>query len=251
MDSKMKLQITESVTMTSKLLKIIRTHACLVLFVFFAIFFTYFANIDIWVSQLFYADLGVFPANDLWWAQIIYTGTPWVGRAGFLLTMLILLCAVFAPGKVSRRQWRRAAAVFIIIVLGIGILVNTVLKDGMGRPRPRDVLAFNGTTAYVPIFVPSQFCRSNCSFVSGHAAMGFALMSVGMFGIPRRRKFWMKAGLVAGFGIGLVRIAQGGHFLSDIVFAFMAIWMCHLVVRFTWLHFRLWQFRGRTRLLPQ
>jgi len=37
-------------------------------------------------------------------------------------------------------------------------------------------------------------------------------------------------GLVAGSVIGFGRILQGGHFLSDIVFAFYAVWLsCELV----------------------
>jgi len=134
----------------------------------------------------------------------------------------------------------------LVVVLGIGLLVHTVLKDGMGRPRPRDVQAFAGPTAFVPVFVPSQFCQTNCSFVSGHSAVGFALMSLGMFGIRRRRQFWLCTGLVAGGLIGLVRIAQGGHFLSDIVFSLIAIWSTHLMIRAVWLRLRGWQILRRS-----
>jgi lipid A 4'-phosphatase len=149
------------------------------------------------------------------------------------------------PYRVSRRNWRRSSAVVAVVVLGIGFLVHTVLKDGMGRPRPRDVQAFAGPTAFVPVFVPSQFCQTNCSFVSGHSAVGFALMSLGMFGIRRKRQFWLFTGLVVGGVIGLTRVAQGGHFLSDIVFSLIAIWSSHLLIRAVWLRFRGWQFHRR------
>ena len=152
------------------------------------------------------------------------------------------------PSKVSRRNWRRASAFVVVVVLGIGLLVHAVLKDGMGRPRPRDVQAFAGSTAFVPVFVPSQFCQSNCSFVSGHAAVGFSLMSLGMFGVRRRRKFWLHTGLIAGGLIGLTRIAQGGHFLSDVVFSLIAVWASHLLIRAVWLRFRRWQLQRK--LLP-
>jgi len=150
------------------------------------------------------------------------------------------------PSRVSRRNWRRACSVVAVVVLGIGLLVHTVLKDGMGRPRPRDVQAFAGPTAFVPVFVPSQFCQTNCSFVSGHSAVGFGLMSLGMFGIRRKRQFWLVTGLVVGGLIGLTRIAQGGHFLSDIVFSLIAIWFSHLFIRTVWLRFRAWQLRRRS-----
>jgi lipid A 4'-phosphatase len=36
---------------------------------------------------------------------------------------------------------------------------------------------------------------------------------------PRRRWRWLGLGLGLGAAIGLVRILQGGHFLSDVVFS--------------------------------
>jgi hypothetical protein len=45
--------------------------------------------------------------------------------------------------------------------------------------------------------------------------------------------------------IGAVRIAQGGHFLSDVVFSFLAIWFVHLLIRSFWLRFRVWQLFSR------
>jgi lipid A 4'-phosphatase len=93
----------------------------------------------------------------------------------------------------------------------------------------------------VPVFVPSQFCQTNCSFVSGHAAVGFALMSIGMLSIRKRRRFWLAIGLIAGGAVGLARIAQGGHFFSDVVFSLIAVWGSHLLIRSIWIRFRAWQ----------
>jgi lipid A 4'-phosphatase len=239
----MKFHLKDHSFNVSKWWNLFLDHGCFFLVVFSALFFTYFANFDIWVSQLFFSESGFFTANETWWAQVIYVGTPWVGRAGLLFAIFVLIRAVLTPAKVSRRHWRRAASICAISILGIGVIVNIVLKDGVGRPRPRETLSFNGQATYVPVLVLSQSCGSNCSFVSGHAATGFALMSLGIFSIRRRRVFWLVTGALMGLSIGLVRVAQGGHFLSDIVFAFLTIWICHLVMRFTWLNFRLWQFR--------
>jgi lipid A 4'-phosphatase len=216
---------------------------CISLLVMSSLLFTFFPQFDLWFSKLFYAQNGIFPANDLLLVKGIYFLTPWLGRLAFIFAIGILLLAIFWPAKVSRRHWRRAAAAVAVVVLGIGLLVHTVLKDGMGRPRPRDVQVFHGSTAYVPVLVPSQYCPTNCSFVSGHAAVGFALMSVGMWGARRRRQFWLTTGIFAGCLIGLARIAQGGHFLSDVVFSLVAIWSCHLLIREIWLRFRVWQFQ--------
>ena len=214
---------------------------CLLLFAMAATLFILFPQTDLEFTNLFYAGHGLFPANDWWMVQFVYQGTPWFGRLFFLIAVGFLLLAIIKPTIISRRHWRRAAAVMAVVVLGIGMVVHVFLKEGMGRPRPRDVQTFQGSTAYVPAFLPSQFCQKNCSFVSGHAAVGFALMSVGFFGVRRRRQFWFLTGLFAGSIIGLVRIMQGGHFLSDVVFSLVSIWAVHLFVRFTWIRFRAWQ----------
>jgi lipid A 4'-phosphatase len=224
---------------------------CFALFLLASLVFIAYPQLDLWVSHLFYAGHGSFPVNDQWLVKAIYHGTPWAGRALFACSIFLLLLAVLMPSKVSRRNWRRASAIVAVIVLGIGLLVHTVLKDGMGRPRPRDVQTFAGPAAFVPVFVPSQFCQTNCSFVSGHAAVGFALMSIGMFGIRRKRQFWLFTGMLAGGLIGLARIAQGGHFLSDIVFSLIAIWSSHLLIRVVWLRFRGWQIHRRAMPISQ
>jgi lipid A 4'-phosphatase len=222
---------------------------CIVLSLFAALVFSVYPQVDVWVSHVFYANDGIFPANEMWLVKVFYLGTPWAGRVLFVGSIFLLTVAVLMPSRVSRRNWRRASAFVAVVVLGIGLLVHTVLKDGMGRPRPRDVQAFAGPAAFVPVFVPSQFCQTNCSFVSGHAAVGFALMSLGMFGIRRKRQFWLVTGLFVGGLIGLTRVAQGGHFLSDIVFSLIAIWFSHLLIRTVWLRFRAWQFHKRSSLI--
>lgn len=213
-------------------------HGFLLAFLFFSGLFILAPQLDIWTSSYFYKQDFGFVANEIWIVKVIYDGTPWLGRAMLLFAIAVSVTALFFPSKISRRHWRRASAMIAVVVFGLGLLVHSVLKDGMGRPRPRDIDIFAGTTAYVPVFTRSHFCASNCSFVSGHAAVGFSLMSLGMFSVRRRRQYWLMSGLIAGGLIGAVRIAQGGHFLSDVVFSFLAIWSSHLLVRALWLRFR-------------
>ena len=214
-----------------------------VLLLLASVVFSVWPHIDIAVSQWFYAGQGVFPANDLVLVKLIYRGTPWVGTALLLLCFGIVLLTLLKPTLVIRRTGRSAAAFVAVVILGTGFLVHAVLKENMGRPRPRDVIEFSGPSAYVPVFVPSQFCKTNCSFVSGHAAIGFSVMAFGMFGSRRRRHFWFGVSLLAGGLVGLVRIAQGGHFLSDVVFTLLAIWLSDLLIRACWLRWRALQLR--------
>lgn len=215
--------------------------SCLFVLMLSVCLFLMWPHLDLWVTTYFYSGDGSFPANDYWFVNFVYVAVPWLGRLFFLLAVAVILVAIFSPSKINRKQWRRASAFITIVVLGVGLLVHSFLKDGMGRPRPRDVQIFAGPTHFVPAFTPSHFCATNCSFVSGHAAVGFSLMSLGMFGTRRRQRFWFLVGVAAGTLIGAVRIAQGGHFLSDVIFSFLAIWFTHLLIRFIWLRFRTWQ----------
>ena len=205
--------------------------------------FVYWPGLDLWVSNFFYAGSGYFPANDVLLVKGIYHLTPWFGRLIFAIALVVVLTSIFFQAKVSRRQWRRSSALVAVVIIGVGFFVHSVLKDGMGRPRPRDIQAYAGVTHYMPVLQPSSFCQTNCSFVSGHAAVGFSLMAFGMFGIRKRRQFWMLTALATGTLIGFARIAQGGHFLSDIVFSYLAIWISFLATRTVWLRFRVWQLR--------
>ncbi|HVO96350.1 MAG TPA: phosphatase PAP2 family protein, partial [Terriglobales bacterium] len=115
---------------------------------------------------------------------------------------------------------RRIIFLLLALALGPGLLVNVVLKSHWGRARPIEVSAFGGLRDFSPAYVIAKQCRHNCSFVSGDAAMGYYLM-VFLF-IARKRAGAVALGLVGvltGSVIGLVRIAQGAHFLSDVIFA--------------------------------
>jgi lipid A 4'-phosphatase len=54
----------------------------------------------------------------------------------------------------------------------------------------------------------------------------------------------MLLGVLAGSAIGWMRIAQGGHFLSDVVFAGWVIWLLYQTIRHSWLHSRLRRIRS-------
>jgi lipid A 4'-phosphatase len=82
---------------------------------------------------------------------------------------------------------------------------------------------FGGDRPFTPPAVLADACERNCSFVSGHAATAFSLIAVAWVA---RNRWWLLGGAALGALVGLGRMAQGGHFLSDIVFAF---WVTYLV----------------------
>jgi lipid A 4'-phosphatase len=113
----------------------------------------------------------------------------------------------------------------LVLITGPGLIANTVLKDNWARPRPLHVVEFGGPDRFTPVLERSGACERNCSFVSGEASATFALGFAFALLARRRRAEIMAAGIAAGSLAGLVRMGEGGHFLSDVVFAgvFMAL----------------------------
>lgn len=185
-------------------------------------------ELDLIVAAWFAVD-GQFPARQWPWLQLLYELIPWLGRGFALMAVLLWL----RPRWPTPHQRRRLLALGLATWLGVGVVVNGALKEGWGRARPAPVLA--GEAVFTPALRPAAQCRTNCSFVSGHAATGFVLAAVGVLGAPRARRRWLWIGMMAGGAIGLMRMAQGAHFLSDVLYCGLVIWACNLVLRALWL----------------
>jgi lipid A 4'-phosphatase len=107
----------------------------------------------------------------------------------------------------------------ICLITGPLVVANIGLKDHWGRARPRDVIEFSGTKAFTPPFPPANQCESNCSFVSGEASSTFIVLFAAAFLFAPYSRRFVAAGIILGALTGLIRMAQGGHFLSDVIFA--------------------------------
>ncbi len=212
------------------------------LFLVVALFATH-PTLDLDVSaRHFSAESGFLLARDPV-VLALYKWTPILGRSLFVL---MLLHALFASGLARvlassgrpaladrcRGPWRHLSVVFVCAaLLGPGVLIEGVLKNTVGRPRPVQIVQFGGEATYVAPFAMGHNPEGQRSFVSSHAATGFALMALGLTSRPTVRRRWLIVGLLTGGIIGAGRILQGGHFLSDVVFAFFAVWLsCQLVV---------------------
>lgn len=185
-----------------------------------AALFLLFPGIDLWAAGFFYrADSGFFLGN-VWPVHAVYVGVPYLTD-----TIVIGVSALYL---LSLRRGRAAAGVdgrvalylLLALALGPGLTVNAVLKDHWGRARPSQVEAFGGSREFTPAPLPADQCPRNCSFPAGHPAMGFYLVSLALLVRERRRRrVAVGAALAAGAAIGAARMAQGGHFLSDVVFS--------------------------------
>ena len=125
--------------------------------------------------------------------------------------------------------WRDPGLFFaLLLIIGPGILVNSVLKPYWSRPRPHATKTFKSCDDpddpprdFVPVW-RRGLSVDDSSFPSGHAATGFYLMAPAF--VFYRRRPWLAAGflllgLACGTIIGLARVVAGGHFPSDVLWA--------------------------------
>ncbi len=146
----------------------------------------------------------------------------WAPVPAFVLagvSLVLLLAGI----RVARwRKFRRDALFLILLLaLGPGLLVNVVLKDHVGRARPREVVQYGGSHAFTEIWQPGDTGR-NSSFPSGHASVAFFLLAPWFVLRGRNRTLalaFLVGGILFGMAVGWARILQGGHFLSDVLWA--------------------------------
>jgi lipid A 4'-phosphatase len=208
-------------------------HGDLLVFAAAAVVFMAFGGVDLKASGLFFRPGEGFFLEAAPAVRFVHEAIPYVAPAlTALLGVFLLLGCIPRLGLFGKF---RKEAVYLLLVLGLGpgLVVNQVFKEHWGRARPAAVREFGGDKTFTPAFAVSDQCRRNCSFVSGHAAQGFYFCALGF--LARRRRLWFAAGLGMGGAVGLARMAQGKHFLSDIVFAFFFVYFSAKL-----LHFLLW-----------
>jgi len=179
-------------------------------------------DLDRGLTARFYRpEDGFFLGQDWPWSWVYKYGT-W---PGLLLTLGSLFAWCLCLVRESSRHLRRSVLVVLLTaILGPGLLVNGVLKDHWGRPRPRQTMEFGGQMAYQAVNQPGIPGRGK-SFPCGHATMGYLFMSLLVFW--RKAKWLALGGACFGFlwgsFIGLARVIQGAHFLSDSLWSMGAV----------------------------
>jgi lipid A 4'-phosphatase len=192
----------------------------------FALAIFFFApQVDLATSWLFYDPERGFVLASWLPVVLLFHSIPWIAWG----TLILAAVGVSWMLLFGRALWRldRKALIFLVLstATGPGLVANTLLKDHWGRARPVQIEAFGGAHRFTPAPLPAAECDRNCAFVSGHAALGFSLVAFAFLLPPGRSR---RRGIAAaiGFGalVGLGRIAQGAHFLSDVVYAGLLVY---------------------------
>ena len=166
----------------------------------------------------------------------------WVGTILVAPAVCSLVIKLLLPRR--RMLVSGRATVFLIATMALapGLLVNVLLKDHWGRPRPIDVTQFGGNQNFVAWWDPRGDCPSNCSFVSGDVAGAVWTIAPAALAPPHWRSLAYAAALALGAGMGTVRVMAGAHFPSDVIFAgiftFLIIWITYAII-YRWRRTRL------------
>jgi lipid A 4'-phosphatase len=217
-----------------------RTHLIVVLLfaVVAGFLFALYPTIDLSIARLVYEATNV--SNDQvprllhlmdsilrkvgLWIEIVLIAPPIIA---LLVKLTMPRSTMFIPGR---------AILFLVtsLIVGPGLVVNVGLKNHWERPRPGHLLQFGGNEHFVPWWQPIGDCRKNCSFVSGEASSAFWTVAPAALTPLQWRPLAYAAAIAFGSIISLSRIAVGGHFLSDVIFAgvftFLIVWLLYAII---------------------
>ena len=198
-----------------------------------AILFTVFPQWDLAITGWFWdaANGGFALAATPWGGMLRKAGNiiPWLfagpAFAAIILKLLFPHLSMFMPA-------RAAVLLAATMALAPGLLVNGVLKENWGRPRPVHVETFGGKDVFNPWYSTNGTCPGNCSFVSGEGALGFWMIApASLVPAPFKGPALVAAALFGATAGGL-RIAFGGHFFTDVAFSGVLTILVIALVRF-------------------
>jgi membrane-associated PAP2 superfamily phosphatase len=158
----------------------------------------------------------------------------WIGTALVAPAVGALIIKLLLPRRKMLMSGRAVMFLIATMALAPGLLVNAVLKDHWGRPRPIDVTQFGGNQNFVAWWDPRGDCPSNCAFVSGDVAGAAWTIAPAALAPPPWRALAYAAALTLSAGMAAIRVMAGAHFPSDVIFAgvftFLIIWITYAVV---------------------
>lgn len=190
-------------------------------------------TVDSAISNWFFDPAaGVFPLRHNGLLEVL--GHQWpkelfVAVTGCVLGMYFL--SFVQPALAPQRR----LLLFLSLALTLAPLTVVLLKLWSARHCPWSVEEYGGFAPHLSVFdaAPPGMSLGHC-FPSGHASGGFALLSFYFAGRALGSRRLARAGLwgsiVAGMAFGMVRVAQGAHFLSHNLWSALVCWLVILAL---------------------
>ena len=191
-----------------------------------SIIFIVYPKVDIEFSKLFFSENN----QKFYFANNSFL--KFISNIAYFLAFLlliynsILILRNLIKTKVFNFEiYKPQIIVLLVFFIGSVMIVQVCSKHYFGRARPVNVKEFNGNSIFSPAFKVSSQCKFNCSFVSFHTSIGLLFLIHSFVQIGKKRKIMIITSCLLIVLLGLTRIVQGKHFLSDVVISacFMVI----------------------------
>ncbi len=205
-------------------------------FAFFVLLFFLFPNLDIHFSKLFFYEEKFISEKHIFIKNLRSFLKDLMVVISVFSLLLIVASILFKKKKKVFFFKRRAKLIllgFIVgPVIGCGLIANFYFKDNWGRARPINIQEFGGDKIYTQPFTISDQCKKNCSWIGGEASAAFSFITGT---IILKNPIYLLINLIFGIVVSFCRIAMGGHFLSDNIFAM--IFMIYLAILYKYFVF--------------
>jgi lipid A 4'-phosphatase len=203
------------------------------------VLFGLYPELDLKLAALFYdAQVKTFPLKANVLAAVARDAAMWITWALVIPALGALAIKIVRPDRPLLMSGRAIIFLIATLALSSGILSNLAFKSHWGRPRPVVVTQFNSgqfdKLAFVPWWDPRGGCGWNCSFFSGEGAAAFWTYAPAALTPPPWRPLAYVAATVFGVTTGVLRMAFGGHFFTDIaaagIVAFLVVWLMYALI---------------------
>lgn len=195
------------------------------IFTILGLMFYLLPDLDLVTSGLFYKPDGGFYLSGNIIVRILHDIVPVI--CGFFVLGATLYCLkVFLRTKSFHpKYYIKVIYVTCVCLLGPGLIIHAGFKEVFDRARPHQVTEFGGNAKFTPAFVITDQCATNCSFVSGHASVGFMFYALAFLFTGKRKMHMTIFATLLGLILGITRIIEGGHFLSDVIFSGIIVYI--------------------------
>lgn len=194
-------------------------------------------KLDLWLSRLLYDS----PSQAFIWGKsefvdlVLYRGHKW------LMTALAFGVIVWGIRAVWTRRAGFGPKHLAVGILGTVCIIVAVgaLKKITGIDCPWSIDEFGGDRPFIPmqeivhLAFDGRVGQGQC-FPAGHSTGGLFLLAwaAAVYDTSRLLAAWLiSLGMVLGLLMGLVRMAQGAHFLSHVIWA---MWLSALLAYLLW-----------------
>ena len=185
-----------------------------------------YPDLDLSISELFFRKNHGFIFAHNFVVQILFLAIPVITALFCTLCSVIFIYLLVAKSSYALLR-NKILYLILAMIIGPGFVVNYIFKENFGRARPCQIMEFESTKRFSPAFVITDQCEHNCSFSSGHAAMGVYFTAIAYYAPSYRNNKRFTTlyllGIFFGVVVGGIRILMGGHFLSDVLVSFLVV----------------------------